>query len=307
MITGGRTHVDHCLNCGAATPGEFCSKCGQEALDARVRFRNQLAHFFEEVFNFESRLPQTMKLLMARPGALTRAYNGGQRARYVTPLKLYLFASLGFFLVLSLSASHEHKSGSHRDIAIISFQSDAPEMHPPQDRDAGVDDIEVKSPEQFDEWLKNPDNAAEMPAFLRPHIRSLLQSPQGFMGALVDMLSKASMALVPIHALLLNLFYWRPRRFYGEHIVFSLHLHSFAYVAYGFATLLGLVASGTLASLSNVAVFAGTGAYTIAAAHTAYGEGVLRSALKMAAVGFAYALALVGVLLFAATIAFFMN
>ncbi len=99
-----RPHVDHCLNCGAATPGAYCSACGQEAVGGAVTFRDHVAHFFEEVFTVESRLPQTLRLLFTRPGELTRAYHAGERVRYVTPLKLYLFASVAFFLALSFSA-----------------------------------------------------------------------------------------------------------------------------------------------------------------------------------------------------------
>ena len=146
-----RKHVDHCLNCGAPTPGAFCSTCGQEAVDAAVTFRDQLAHFFEEVIGVESRLPQTLKLLLTRPGALTRAYNGGQRVRYVTPLKLYLFASVAFFLVVSVSAARGKTQ-------IVSMDHGGPSVGlqlsgSPADP-TKKPDKEFKTAEDFDEWLK---------------------------------------------------------------------------------------------------------------------------------------------------------
>lgn len=293
-----RKHVDHCLNCGAPTPDAFCAACGQEAVDAAVTFRDQMAHFFEEVIGVESRLPRTVKLLLTRPGALTRAYNGGQRVRYVTPLKLYLFASVAFFLVLSLSAARgkTHLVDAHDDhhaqITIGASPSAAGSEH-------------FASVDAYDAWLKEPGNAEKVPAFLEPHLRSFIKSPEGFLSTLLDTMSKASMALVPIHALLLKLLYWRPRRLYGEHIVFSLHLHAFAYVAYGLSTLIGLVASAGVGGAADSIAFLGGAVYSVAAARTAYAEGVVRSAIKMAIVAVGYGMALAGVVGLAAAAAFF--
>src|ERR1700733_15378166 len=151
---------------------------------------------------------------------------------------------------------------------------------------------ECKTQEDFDEWLKVPGNEEKIPAFVRPHFRTLLKSPDGFASALLDMMSKASLALVPIHALILRLLYWRSRRFYGEHIVFSLHLHSFAYVLYALSTLLGLAASADVGSTADTLAGLGGGVYAVAAARPAYAEGVVRSALKMTLAGFGYVIAL---------------
>ncbi len=127
----------------------------------------------------------------------------------------------------------------------------------------------------------------------------MLQSADGFVGSLIEMASKASMLLVPFHALFLRLLYWRPRRFYGEHLVFSLHVHAFTYAALSFAALAGALAPpGPFAAWFNLAVFAGCGVYLVASARAAYAEEVLRSGLKMAAVacGLGYAVALASVL-----------
>lgn len=314
-----RRHVDHCLNCGAPTPGAYCAACGQEAVDAAVTFRDQMAHFFEEVFSVEARLLQTVKTLFLRPGELTRAYNAGQRVRFVTPLKTYLFSGAAFFLILSISAARAPKPGPRHDgngkvdgYGFTFGPPAAPGVHVTRGTetpDAGAShEYSVQTPEEFDEWLRSSDDAKGIPAFIQPHMRSLIKSPQGFVGALVDMISKASIVLVPIHALILKLLYWRrrgPRRLYGEHIVFSLHLHSFAYLIFGLSTLLGLFASNAAGSVADSIAILGGGAYSVAAARTAYGEGVVRSALKMTVAGAAYAIALVTVVSLAFAVVFF--
>lgn len=86
----GHTHEGACLNCGTALIGTHCHQCGQHAHVHRT-----LGAFFHDllhgVFHFEGRIWRTLPLLMFRPGALTRRYIDGQRARFISPLALFLF------------------------------------------------------------------------------------------------------------------------------------------------------------------------------------------------------------------------
>ena len=54
------------------------------------------------LLGLEGRLWRTLPALMFRPGAVTKAYLSGVRARYVMPFRLYLTASLVFFLAFSM-------------------------------------------------------------------------------------------------------------------------------------------------------------------------------------------------------------
>ena len=274
MSAKRKPHVERCLNCGASTPGAYCSGCGQEAVDASVSFRDQLADFFSELASFEERLPQTMKLLLTKPGDLTRAYNGGQRVRFVTPLKLYLFTGFVFFLVLSLmpdrsdSMLHIHTSG-HSD--------------------------ETRA------WLDGPEATGALGRIARRMVRATLENPAGVESAVVDTLSKATIVLVPIQASLLTLLYWRPRRLYAEHVVFSLHVHSFGYIAFAVSTLAGLLPDEA-ASLVSAAAPVATASYAVLAARKTYAESLGRSFLKMLAAGTGYLFAFALVLAVAASI-----
>ncbi len=312
-----RRHVENCLNCGAETPGAFCPACGQEATDASVTLRDQLSDFFAEVLTVEARLPQTVRLLMLSPGALTRAYNSGQRVRYVTPLKTYLFASVVFFVLLAFNTSRAEPHLSHTGKADgLNFVVDAPDSAAPE-AGAATDTTEKAPPggsvdpfaseASFDRWLAEPGKDKSVPPWLEPHLRSLIKSPKGFVAALVDMISKASMVLVPIHALLLKLLYWKPRRLYGEHIVFSLHMHSFVYVLFTLSALVGLLFSTSTGGVRNVVTIVWSMAYSVLAARTAYSETWVRSAVKMAVAGAGYGLAMMGVVMLTAVGVFFMN
>lgn len=96
-----RRHVPACLNCGAETPGAYCSVCGQEATDYRVSARL----FFRELLDaltLDSKFFRSLGPLLFRPGFLTREFTQGRRVRYLRPLRLYLFTSFLFFVAAGL-------------------------------------------------------------------------------------------------------------------------------------------------------------------------------------------------------------
>ncbi len=98
--SGHKPGAGGCLNCGAELVGAYCSACGQAAHPHRSLF-----HMFEEVlhglFHFETKAWRTFPKLMFRPGTLTREYTYGKRARYISPLALFLFMIFLMFFVFS--------------------------------------------------------------------------------------------------------------------------------------------------------------------------------------------------------------
>lgn len=54
------------------------------------------------IFHFEGKLWNTLPLLAWRPGDLTRRYIHGERARFISPLALFLFAVFLTYAVLSM-------------------------------------------------------------------------------------------------------------------------------------------------------------------------------------------------------------
>ncbi len=80
-----------CLNCGTKLSGDFCHQCGQTAHIHRTlaSIGHDLLH---GVLHFEGKIWTTLPLLFTRPGQLTRRYIAGERARFVSPLALFLFS-----------------------------------------------------------------------------------------------------------------------------------------------------------------------------------------------------------------------
>lgn len=98
----GHTQERACLNCGAALAGDYCHACGQHAHVHRTitAFFHDLVH---GVLHFEGKIWLTLPMLVWRPGELTRRYVDGQRARFISPIALFLFSVFLMFAVLGMT------------------------------------------------------------------------------------------------------------------------------------------------------------------------------------------------------------
>ena len=99
----GHTQETNCLNCGTPLSGPYCHQCGQHAHVHRT-----LTSFFHDfahgVLHFEGKIFRTLPMLAWRPGELTRRYIDGQRARFVSPIALFLFCVFLMFGVIGLTS-----------------------------------------------------------------------------------------------------------------------------------------------------------------------------------------------------------
>lgn len=97
----GRLRTEkNCLNCNAQVYGRFCSICGQENIQPKETFWQLLSHFVYDLFHYDGKAVSTIKTLLFRPGLLTYEYVRGRRASYLHPIRLYIFISAMFFLLV---------------------------------------------------------------------------------------------------------------------------------------------------------------------------------------------------------------
>lgn len=100
----GHSTEANCLNCGAPLAGAYCAECGQ-----RAHLHRTLSAFFHDlvhgVLHFDGKIWRTLPLLAWRPGELTRRYIDGQRARFVSPIALFLFCVFMLFAVGGLTGN----------------------------------------------------------------------------------------------------------------------------------------------------------------------------------------------------------
>lgn len=114
--------------------------------------------------------------------------------------------------------------------------------------------------------------------------------------------------MLPVFALILKLIYIRRNWFYSEHLIFALHNHAFAFLAYALmAMIVGFSGGAAWADTASNVISLGTLAYFFAAQKKVYGQGWIKTALKFLFVfvtytGFATLFLLLGVVMLAATI-----
>ena len=108
-----RHHLRHdktCLNCGTIVGERYCTHCGQENTEPKEGIGHLIGHFFADITHFDSQIFTTLKDLILRPGFLTREYAAGRRVRYLNPIRMYVFISAVFFLVMFAGTEEEHKA-----------------------------------------------------------------------------------------------------------------------------------------------------------------------------------------------------
>ncbi len=100
-----------CLNCGTIVTGDYCPHCGQKNVEPKQSLGHMISHFFQDVTHFDGKFFETIKVLITKPGFLSEEYMKGRRAKYVDPVRMYLFLSFVlFFLMFSLP---EPEGGAH--------------------------------------------------------------------------------------------------------------------------------------------------------------------------------------------------
>lgn len=125
-----------CSNCGAALDGKFCANCGQPA-----HIHRTLGHMVEEflhgLLHFDTRAWRTLPKLVFRPGTLTHDYIHGKRARFISPLAMFLLVVFTMFAVFAYTGGAGIGTG---DAVQITEAADTPAGAVPTQADVKVGD-----------------------------------------------------------------------------------------------------------------------------------------------------------------------
>ncbi|GGB01191.1 DUF3667 domain-containing protein [Puia dinghuensis] len=89
-----------CLNCQTEIIGRYCHVCGQENLEPKETVWHLVQHFFNDITHFDGKFFATLKYLLKKPGFLSLEYMRGRRMAYLNPVRMYVFTSAIFFIVL---------------------------------------------------------------------------------------------------------------------------------------------------------------------------------------------------------------
>lgn len=250
-----------CLNCGHALTGPYCSACGQKA-----RVHRSLRAFFGDfasgAFNFEGKIWRTIPMLAWKPGELTRRYIEGERARFVSPVALYLFTVFLMFAVLSFTgaigndvldfsvAAKEQRDGIEKLKAKRADDVRHGRNVVALDRKITAETAELAQLEQVQRGgvIKTDKGDREMPAWLRGPLSRVQRDPKGAIADIQDATSKFSWLLIPLSVPFLWLLFPFSRRYrmydHGVFVTYSLSFMMILVVAGGLLVWAGMPSAG---------------------------------------------------------------
>jgi Protein of unknown function (DUF3667) len=257
--------ITHCENCGTQLQGHWCAKCGQPAIDYRRSFRHVIADLLNEFLNWDSKFFATIGLLVVRPWKLTNEFLAGHRVRYVHPLRLYLLASILFFLSVNYGAKglrFEPGNLSPKDRAELeadlkkedlppaarekleAFLRESPASPTPSPQPTAPSPSPApktdKQKQEFGKVGERPfvvfDQAKSTTPF-ESWIEARAKEKMGehgtkmglFISTLFSNLPYMMLCCIPLFALVLKILYVRRHIFYIDHLIYALHIHTFAY------------------------------------------------------------------------------
>ena len=257
--------INECENCGEPLHGHWCAKCGQAAVEYRRSFRHVIVDILDSFLNWDSKFFATLAWLIARPWHLTNEFVRGRRVRYLHPVRLYLLASILFFFVVNWWAKTIHMDPStmseeQKSEAVEAVQAaDLPEavrnrVEAALQGSSTIPGLPVEpdgtpAPKARDRAFLRFDTPNENASPFAKWLEGRAKEKMGehgtkmelFVKTLVSNLPYMVLCCIPLFALVLKLLYIRRRIFYIDHLVYALHIHSFAYVALvliGFITIL---------------------------------------------------------------------
>ena len=273
-----------CPNCGAPVTAPYCGQCGQRAGQS-LTVRGLLSDVLEDQLSVSGSAARTVVPLLFRPGFLTQEYLRGRIVRYAAPFRIFLLSTTVFVVTFTYSM---HVQQPRVEQIVRAQVAEA--------RAKQAENARLGRPTKPVQILRLPIDSTWLAlpwrGFVRPLLRKQAQlnamdpgrAVTLFTGAFARTSGYLMPFFVPAVAGLLQLVYWRRRRRYAEHVVFSLHTHAFVFLA------LSLGALGQLLwGRFNVICDLWLVTYLYVAMVRVYGDGWLRTAPRFLAMALLYA------------------
>lgn len=290
-----------CLNCGTPLSGPFCFSCGQRDIPPYPSTRELAIDAFWELSGWDGRFASTVRALVRHPGMLTREFLEGRRARYISPLRLYLLASLAYFLVSAAAPDVKLASGKtlRTGLYVSSTTADTtPASRPERVSGEASRALESQSPLTAAEKDSALKDIAKAPKYLQPFLRRAVEDPMGIKRGMLTAMPRMLFALLPVFAAIIAIVY--RKRKYPEHLYFAIHLHAFIFMALALSPLARFAQSPAIAIATQSLVFVAIPVYATLAFRRVYGGSVARTLAKELGIGVIYSV--VSMVAFMATV-----
>lgn len=278
-----------CLNCAATVHGKFCGNCGQENLDLQEPFWHFISHSIGHYFHFDTKFFNTIVPLITKPGQLTLDYIEGKRTRYLQPISMFIFISIVYFLLTPIINPKDNTKAKAEEQEIIkanginTLSEHRKKLYflPKELKELSIKQINKAQLVYFSNLKKERQNyiidslkvlaskqkkSKEINGLIKDLRSAKVQSikketkkkeiPEidksdsyGTQEVLKKYGSKVFFMLIPIFAFFLMKNLRKNKKYYVEHVIFTLHFHSFAFLALLVGSLLNFISSHYLSSI----------------------------------------------------------
>ncbi|MBK8944344.1 MAG: DUF3667 domain-containing protein [Ignavibacteriae bacterium] len=218
--------------------------------DKKLTFKQLTNDFLGDYFTFDSKFFRSLIPLIIKPGHLTREYLNGKRVSYILPLRLYIFTTFVFFFLVSFNTKMDYNkfSNNPKDSTIVNESIvDSTDLLTKRidkglnteisysiDSTKNKKEVVVEGPGFKFSIGKDKENNNALVRYFNNKSKYLAsfgkESSAIFWKEFVNQIPKVMFILLPLFALFLKLLYVRKKILYIEHLVFSLHIHTFIFI-----------------------------------------------------------------------------
>jgi len=233
-----------CPNCENLLYGQFCFSCGQNQKGVDRFFWSIINEAMGNIFSRDSKILLTIFYLFARPGFLALEYFNGKRARYIQPVRIYIFSSLIFFSILSLSnyfSDDIQVAPSVNADGQTNFIIGSKEEFDPTGPDSGMDkEFNFVQIDLLDDETNN-ELRERLKKKTAEFYEDRAKTSKSILSGIIESAPAGLIVILPIFALFMKLFYFTSGFYYTRHLVLTVYNHSFLFLAFSANLLLGFL------------------------------------------------------------------
>jgi hypothetical protein len=268
------------------------------------------------VFNLDGRIVPTLPALYLHPGRLTLEYFAGRRVRYISPFRLFFVLTVIAFFAIQLSlqmipaGGYSVRATTADKVTITSRRASEPAAASSTAR-ARLPSFSPEGKPVDIHWLPGVANRylSSARARARAHLHVLFHGRTSARKAeakqlVIGMFAVAPsvlFVLLPIFALMLEVFYIVKRRLYMEHLIVAMHSHAFIMFSLLVIVMLSVLRAWLVPhaawlaapfSLFKAAAWIWIAAYLLMMQKRVYRQGWFMTGVKYAGIGVCYSMLL---------------